>query len=414
MPFSANIAPLPHTSKNLENKENQNNISNILSKNDKKSNSNKFYEDDFLDKYVLCSPDAVIVTDRKGVIRDFNRVSETIFGYLKEEILGHSLGEIFSGDNFTPNRSVFLSKNARFRWNKVTNESSVLGFRKNGERIPVEVLMTEYIVDRTPVRVYCIKDATSIFREKQRVADLEREIAHLSQHSLLGELATAITHELSQPLMAISNYAAAASHNLARSSSVSSDHSNELLSKAGEQAKKAWLIIHRLRQLIQHRAGEYRDEDLKGALDEAIQLATLGANQHSISIEIDVTSEAVTVHMDRVQVQVLIANLIRNAIDELRVWNGERRLWIRLTKTDDDYAEITVEDTGPGIAPDVFENIFDPFLTTKPDGLGVGLAVSRRIARAHGGRLLAYNKPQGGAAFSFVIPLSMSERVTDE
>ncbi len=413
MSFSANINPSLQNSKNAETKLNQSNISKFPNKSGDKTNSHKLFEDDFLKKYISFSPDAIAITDKEGIIKYFNTEAESIFGYLKEEILGEKLCEIFSIDNIVLSPTVLMPKHAKFHWNKITNGSSVSGLKKNGEQIPIEVLMADYILDGAPVRVYCIRDATSIFREKQHIAELEREIAYLAQHGLLGELATAITHELSQPLMAISNYAAA-SHNMARSTSISSDHSHELLSKAGEQAKKAWLIIHRLRQLIQHRAGEYGDVDLKCALYESIQLATLGANQHSISIEIDVPPGPVTVHMDRVQVQVLIANLIRNAIDELRVWNGQGKLWIRLKMTDDNYAEVTVEDSGPGIAPDVFENIFDPFLTTKPEGLGVGLAVSRRIARAHGGRLLADNRSQGGAAFSFVIPLSMSERVTDE
>jgi two-component system, LuxR family, sensor kinase FixL len=181
-----------------------------------------------------------------------------------------------------------------------------------------------------------------------------------------------------------------------------------LIEKAGEQAKRAWIIMHRLRKLLQHRDAEFGVGDLRHALGEAVELATLGAAQHGISILVDVPDEPVFVRMDSIQLQILLANLIRNAVDELRVSRGERKIWISLRRVEGEQAEILVEDTGPGIAPDVYANIFDPFLTTKPHGLGVGLAVSRRIALAHEGRLAARNRPDGGAAFSFLVPMMKS------
>ena len=137
-----------------------------------------------------------------------------------------------------------------------------------------------------------------------------------------------------------------------------------------------------------------------------MQLSTLGASQDGITVTVALPPEPVIVLMDRVQVQVLLANLIRNAVDELSMVDGERRIWVRLSLNAEGLAELAVEDTGHGIAPEVFENIFDPFHTTKTEGLGVGLALSRRIAQAHGGRLAADNRPGGGAIFSFVVPVA--------
>jgi C4-dicarboxylate-specific signal transduction histidine kinase len=119
----------------------------------------------------------------------------------------------------------------------------------------------------------------------------------------------------------------------------------------------------------------------------------------------------VIILMDRVQVHILVTNLVKNAIDELSSWRHERKIKVTLRMASADTAEVTVADTGPGIAPFAFESIFDPFHTTKPDGLGMGLALSRRIAEAHFGRLAAANRPGGGAMFRFILPVDQSEKV---
>ncbi len=371
--------------------------------------------DDFLTVDVIINaPDAIIVTGNDSVIMFANKKAEILFGYLLEEMIGLRVTKVLLHKDSVDNSKSLHSLTCEACERSHLQERSFVGVKKNGERIAVEVSLQEYVSSNAPVLIYWIKDAAAAVRQTRKITELEREIAFLSQHSVLGELATAITHELCQPLTAISNYIAAASRSWTQMEFPNNEHGVELVTKAGEQAKRALLTTQRLRRLIQHRSAECVDEDLRVALKEALELATLGASQYGIAIDIDTPSEPVIVNMDSVQIQILLANLIRNAIDELRVWKGERKIWITLKKRDLTSAEVTVQDTGPGIAPDVFESIFDPFLTTKPEGLGVGLAVSRRIAKMHGGRLLAENRPQGGAVFSFVVPVSMSEKVKNE
>lgn len=164
--------------------------------------------------------------------------------------------------------------------------------------------------------------------------------------------------------------------------------------------------MYKLRKLVQHRGVECVDSDLRATVDDAVQLATMGTSHHRLQVTVEMPSEPVMVLMDRVQIQIILTNLVRNAVDELSDWGGERKVQVTLRVSPDKTAEVLVEDTGPGIAPEVFESIFDPFHTTKPDGLGMGLAVSRRIAEAHGGQLAAANRPEGGAVFSFIVPMS--------
>jgi two-component system sensor kinase FixL len=377
----------------------------------------KFADSDvnLLKNFIYSMPEAIVVTDHKKIIKFCNPEAQFLFGYSERETIGKEISCLLIRDLQLfelADRSDSWTEASH--WRKLTEKPLPIGLKKDGEHIPIEILCSDQTYGQMPLSIFLIRDASTAFRQQLHIAELEREIAHLSQHSLMGELAAAITHELSQPLTAITNYTAAAVRAASQNALDSTDGRLELISKVGEQAKRALLTVHRLRQLIQYRGAECADDDLRLALEDAIQLATIGANQHAISIKLDIVSEPVIVRMDRIQIQILLANLIRNAIDELRGQKDERKLWISLRLDKQNLAVVTVEDNGPGIAQHVFEKIFDPFLTTKQEGLGVGLALSRRIAKAHGGRLLARNRQEGGAAFSFVIPLSMSEKVRNE
>jgi two-component system, LuxR family, sensor kinase FixL len=355
---------------------------------------------------LLNAPEAFVVTNRSGNILSFNRCAQTLFGYSEEEVRGAKFVSLLEPGfqqklagmgAFNPDPSV---------WTPVAGKAEISERRKNGELFPAEIQKNQSTHVGEIIHIYYVRDLSLNSRYEQRIAELEREIAHLSRHSVLGELATSITHELSQPLTAITNYTAAASRCRSRGATTEElENSIDLIARAGEQAKRAWLIMHKLRQLLQHRGAERSRDDLRLAVDDAVQLATLGAVQQGITVAVALPPEPVMVLMDRVQVQVLLANLIRNAIDELSAIEGQRKIWIRLSVNAQNLAELAVEDTGHGIAPEVFENIFDPFHTTKAEGLGVGLALSRRIAQAHGGRLCAANRPEGGAIFSFVVPV---------
>jgi two-component system sensor kinase FixL len=360
---------------------------------------------ELLHKILKISPNTLIVTSAHGVVISFNNSAEQLFGYYEEEVVGKNISSFFDRDFGAERMISLLAPEDRGGWTPITTEPPLHGRKRSGELFPLELLLNECVLGEPPTYVFLVRDMTICVRQAQRIAELEREVAHLARHSLLGELATTITHELAQPLTAITNYTNAAGRCLAQNVEAKAEIGLELIEKAGEQAKRAWIIMHRLRKLLQHRDAEFCQGDLRQALHEAVELATLGASQHGISIVVEVPDEPVTVRMDSVQLQILLANLIRNAVDELRVCRGERKIWITLRVSAADQAEVLVEDTGPGIAPEVYANIFDPFLTTKPHGLGVGLAVSRRIALAHEGRLAAWNRSEGGAAFSFLMPL---------
>jgi two-component system sensor kinase FixL len=367
-----------------------------------------------LENFIAHIPDAVVTTSEDGVIQAFNERAERLFAYKCADVRGRHIAMLIETaiDGGKPRAG--SGDPHQLSWRPISGEHPLRGLKKTGELFPIDVFESEYRQNGAVHRLYYIKDLTLTSRHEQRIAELETEIAYLSRHSVLGELATTITHELSQPLTAITNYTAAAIRCLTQPLPEQRDSGLDLIVKAGEQSKRAWLIMHRLRKLMQHRGIECARDDLRGAIEEAVQLATLGVERHGIQVAVDMPPEPVMVSMDRVHIQVLATNLIRNAIDELSTWTGEKSLWVRLKVRDGNLAEFSVEDTGAGIAPEIYENIFDPFHTTKQQGLGVGLAVSRRIAQAHGGRLSAENRPEGGAVFRFVVPMSMSEKAKNE
>ncbi|NJM34013.1 MAG: PAS domain S-box protein [Rhodomicrobium sp.] len=367
-----------------------------------------------LHNFLSSAPDAIVTTTIDGIIKFYNNASQTLFHYRSQDVIGQRLTILFDRDFPAVPPFIAHPQSQQPQWRSLSSAVPVRGRKKNGELFPVELLMAQWLIDNQPAVIFYIKDLTSQDRQERRIAELEREIAHFSRHSMLGELATAITHELSQPLTAITNYTAAAGRSWTEATPEDIENRVTLIAKAGDQAKRAWLIMHRLRKLIQHNDAEFAQEDLRVSVKEALQLATIGAAERGIFVALDMPHDPVLVTMDRVQIQIVIANLIRNAVDELTLKDGERRIDVSLRVNDGMWAEVSVEDTGPGIAPEFFENIFDPFQTTKPQGLGMGLAVSRRIAIIHGGRLAAHNRPDGGAAFSFILPISISESVENE
>ncbi len=358
-------------------------------------------------------PDAIVIASLSGVIVSLNAQAERLLLCRNSEASGQSVIPFFTEDfakaiaagAACAERQIF----APYVWRALTETPSFVLRRADGEIVCVEVHRCDALLDGLPRHVYKISDHSGTARMEKLIAERDREIAVLSRLSILGELTAAITHELSQPLTAIASYTAAARNSYSAHGEDSAGHGLQLICRAGEQAQRAWQIVQRLRTLLQHTGSDHRPCDLRATVKDAIELATLGVAIGEVRIETDLPVRPLTVSMDPVQIQILLANLIRNAVDELRMRQGPKEIRISLSTTPDGMAQVSVADNGPGIAPNVHDSIFDPFLTTKPEGLGVGLAVSRRIALAHKGRLAARNLDSGGAEFSFIVPVGVNK-----
>jgi two-component system sensor kinase FixL len=257
-----------------------------------------------------------------------------------------------------------------------------------------------------------VRDLTEHQQTQARLQELQSELVHVSRLSAMGEMASALAHELNQPLAAISNYMKGSRRLLASSPDPNKSKIETALDRAAEQAIRAGQIIRRLRDFVARGESEKRIESLSKLVEEAGALGLAGAREQGVQLRFNLDPEYDLVLVDRVQIQQVLVNLFRNALEAM-AHSPQRELIASNAKVADDMIEVAVFDTGPGIPDDVMPNLFRTFYTTKETGMGVGLSISRSIIEAHGGRMWAEANRSGGATFCFTLPAASSESVTN-
>jgi two-component system sensor kinase FixL len=215
-------------------------------------------------------------------------------------------------------------------------------------------------------------------------------------------MGSTLAHEINQPLSAISNYLRGARRILEAHPHPASVR--DALEKAADQALRAGEVVRRMRDFVQNREPERKPENLATLIEEASALALIGAKERGIVLQFQLMAGSEKVFVDRVQIQQVLLNLIRNAIDSMESAGGDKVLTISVTPSPQGELIVKVTDTGGGIAPDVLPKLFEPFVTTKVTGMGVGLSICRTIIEAHGGRLWAESGTGQGASFLFTLP----------
>lgn len=346
-------------------------------------------------------PDAMIVIDEGGIMQSFSSAAERTFGWTAAEAIGRNVSLLMPG----PHREAHDGYLERYY---KTHERRIIGFgrvvvglRKDGSTFPMELSVGEMRTADGRFFTGFVRDLTERERTEARLKELQSELVHISRLTALGEMASALAHELNQPLSAIANYLRG-SVRLLDSDPVPRERLSEALDKANEQTLRAGQIIRRLRDFVARGETERRVESLPKLIEEAAALALVGAKEHGVRVSFDLDPAADLVLADKVQVQQVILNLIRNAIDAMDQ-SPRRELQIIARPAPDELAQVTVSDTGPGISPEVAEQLFQPFITTKRHGMGVGLSISRTIIEAHGGRIWVEPTPGGGATFHFTL-----------
>jgi len=260
--------------------------------------------------------------------------------------------------------------------------------------------------DRVIKYVGTIHDVTDRRRAEDEARVLQERLTHFSRLSTMGEMAAGLAHEINQPLSAIATYARACQRLIAQPES---DHSDVIaaLEQINAQALRAGEVIRRLRNFVKNREVKREPVDCSRLLEDLRTLAETDARLHNIRLRLDCEEPLPTVHADPIQLQQVVLNLVRNAIDAMSEAPEDRREVVLTTrKTSNDEIEITVADHGTGLAPEATEHLFNPFFTTKASGTGLGLAISRSIVRAHGGRLWHTPNDDCGVRFHFTLPAS--------
>jgi two-component system sensor kinase FixL len=257
-----------------------------------------------------------------------------------------------------------------------------------------------------------VRDLTERQQTEAHLQELQSELTHMSRLSAMGEMASALAHELNQPLAALTNYLKGARRLLNREGDKETAVIRDALEKAAEQSLRAGEIIRRLRDFVGHGEAEKRIESIKALVEEASALALLGAKERGVRVNFLFDAAADLVLVDKVQVQQVLLNLLRNAMEAME--QSERREILLSTAAGaGDLLTVNVADTGPGISEELALQLFRPFVTTKPHGMGVGLSISRTIIESHGGRIWVESNPGGGAIFRFTLRLVREPDLAD-
>jgi PAS domain S-box-containing protein len=256
-----------------------------------------------------------------------------------------------------------------------------------------------------------ITDLKRAAEESERLRQVKSELAHLNRVTTMGELAASIAHEIKQPISAAHTNAKTCLRWLGRDQP-DIEEAREAVSRIVQDVTRASEIINRIRGLFKQGESERASLDVNEVIGEMISLLSSEAGRHAISVHAELAPELPKVNADRVQLQQVLMNLMLNGIEAISEGKAEGQLTIRSHRNPEDLVVISVSDTGIGLPPDRIDKVFDAFFTTKPQGTGMGLSLSRSIIEAHGGRLWATGNPDRGATFQFTLPIEQAWTAT--
>jgi two-component system sensor kinase FixL len=348
-------------------------------------------------------PDAMIVIDAVGTIQLFSRAAEWMFGISQDQAIGQNVRVLMP----EPDRSRHDSYLARYRSEGepriIGIGRIVAGLRADGSTFPMHLSVGEAKWGERSYFTGFVRDLTEQQRTQTSLERMQAELTHVSRLSAMGEMASALAHELNQPLAAISNYMKGSRRLLAASSDPNADKIETALDRAAEQAIRAGQIIRRLRDFVLRGESERRIESVGKLVEEAAALGLVGSREQGLQLRFALDPTCDRVVADRVQIQQVLVNLMRNAMEAMAD-SPRRELVVTSGPAGDGMVEIVVADTGQGLPEAVRANLFQPFFTTKESGMGVGLSISRTIIESHGGKLTAEANPAGGATFRLTLP----------
>ena len=351
-------------------------------------------------------PEAMIVIDNLGIMRSFSATAERLFGWAADEAIGKNVSILMP----MPYRQEHDDYLERYR---NTGERRIIGIgrivvgeRKDGSTFPMELAVGEARIGKEQFFTGFVRDLTERRTQERRMQELQSELVHVSRLTAMGEMASSLAHELNQPLSAITSYMRGAG-TLLKAEQVDKDRIREALDRSAVQALRAGDIIKRLREFVAKGETQHALENPATLLEEAAALALVGAREQGVRVSLRCDHELPDIVVDKIQIQQVALNLIRNAVEAMET-TSRRELTIGVARQDN-FAFFSVSDTGTGIAPEIAEHLFQPFVTSKVNGMGVGLSICRTIIEAHGGRISARSNDGVGTVFEFTLPFAEPE-----
>ena len=347
--------------------------------------------------------DAIVVIDESGKIGAFNAAAERLFGYKAADVVGQGVEMLMP----EPHRSKHAGYIERYL---ETGRARIIGIgreaqgrRADGTIFPIGLSVGEARSENGRRFVGIIRDLSQQHAAERRTRSLEGRLAHVGRFNLMGEMAAGIAHEINQPLSAIATYAQAVKRMLC-AEKVDAAVLQDVCTKIDEQARRAGQVIENLRKFIRKQEIETRSLDINTIVAEVLNLIEADARAEGIPVDMRLGDDLPEVNGDPVQLQQVLLNLTRNAVDAMRGGlHKERGISITTDKTAD-CVRVAVADHGHGVSRQLGDNIFHPFVTTKREGLGVGLAISRTIVQSYGGTLTYRDNPEGGSIFVVDLP----------
>lgn len=347
-------------------------------------------------------PDAMVVVDEKGIMLSFSPAAERLFGYSEAEAVGKNVSLLMP----SPDREMHDRYIERYLETGVPRIIGigriVTGQRADGSTFPMKLSVGEAHAADQRLFTGFIQDLTERRDFEARLEQLQSELIHVSRLSAMGTMASTLAHELNQPLTAIASYGEAAAVILEGPDEPDRQMLREIVSDMAQQSLRAGGIVRRLREFVSKGDLAKTVEDLPKVIEEASALALVGAKEKGVATHFAYDPDATPVLIDKVQIQQVLINLMRNAIEAMDGMDA-KRLSVATALIDPSTVQVSVADTGMGIAPDVRERLFEAFNSSKDAGMGLGLSICRTIVEAHGGRIRAVDREGGGTEFQFTL-----------
>lgn len=346
-------------------------------------------------------PDAIITIDGHGTIETFSPAAARLFGYEEREVIGKNVKMLMP----SPYREQHDGYLGAYRQTGIKHIIGigriVVGQRRDGSTFPMELAVGEVASADRRLFTGFVRDLTERQGTERRLQELQLELLHVTRVNAMGQMSSAIAHELNQPLTASANYISAARRFLQRPDGAA--QAQDAMEQAAKQILRAGTTIRNLRDFIEKREGHRAPENLNKIIEQGIALAFVGMAHLNVKVRLELDASLPTVHVDKIQIQQVLMNLIRNAIEAMQ--DSETRELAITTSQSGDQVSIVVHDSGPGLPEEVRKKLFQPFVTTKPGGMGVGLMICQSIIQFHGGSIEVSPRDRAGTAFCLRLPL---------
>lgn len=350
-------------------------------------------------------PDATVVIDEQARITSFSAAAVRQFGYTEAEVLGRNV-DILMPEPYHREHDGYIERYVRTGEKRIIGvDRVVVGLRRDGSTFPMKLAVGEVQSSNGRFFTGFIRDLTEREESEARLQEIQNELARLARLNELGEMASTLAHELNQPLAAIANYSQGCVRLLDGMTEERAAQMREALEETAKQSLRAGEIIRHLREFVTRGETEKAPHDMCKLIEEAGALALVGSRELGVRSVFAFSPDTKAVLVDRVQIQQVLINLMRNAMEAMRD-AGRRELIVRTLPDGPDQVVVEVEDTGPGISDEIAARLFQPFVTSKASGMGIGLSISKRIVEAHRGEISARRNESGGTTFRFSLPVA--------